>query len=94
MNRGTNKLFEVIRNCYEFLSWLHSEEKVTLKELPEKFKSDCKKMQDLGIVYRRNNMSLGIRFQRLRQLISKNGQEIPYNPDLLMGYFAEPSLTS
>lgn len=94
MNKGTNKLFDVIRNCYEFLSWLHAEDSVTIKELPEEYKTDCKKMQDLGIVYRRNNSMLGIRFQRLRQLISKTGKDVPYNPDVLMGYFAEPSLSS
>lgn len=94
MNRGTNKIFDVIRNCYEFLSWLHANESATIKELPVEYKADCKKMQDLGIVYRRNNLSLGIRFQRLRQLILKTGQDIPYNPDKLMGYFGQPSLTS
>ncbi len=93
MSRGTNKIFDVIRNCHVFLTWLHGEDGVAIKEMPTEYKDDCKKLQDLGIVYKRNNRTLGIRWQRLRKLIERNGTDIPYNSDELLSYITAPGLS-
>lgn len=88
MNNGANKIFEVIRNNHAFLSWLNSEESPDIKEMPEEYKADCKQLQNLGIVYKRNNRSLGIKWQRLRQLISRHDANAPYEQADLIEYFA------
>ena len=94
MSKGTNKIFGVIRGCHDFLTWLSDEEGASIKEMPEEYKSDCKQLQNLGIVYTRNNRSLGIRWQRLRQLISRHDQNAPYKPEELIQYFAGPELSA
>ena len=91
MNKGGNKIFDVIRSNHEFLSWLNSEESPDIKEMPDEYKADCKQLQNLGIVYKRNNRSLGIKWQRLRQLISRHDKNAPFAQDALLNYFAEPS---
>ena len=88
MNNGANKIFEVIRNNHEFLSWLNNEESPDIKEMPEEYKADCKQLQNLGIVYKRNNRSLGIKWQRLRQLISRHDANAPFGQEDLIEYFA------
>ncbi|HMP53567.1 MAG TPA: hypothetical protein PKD05_18605 [Candidatus Melainabacteria bacterium] len=90
MNSGANKLFGVISESHEFLSWLHNEEDPAIKEMPEEFKESFKQLDKLGIVYKRNNRSLGIRWQRLRKLIERDnttGAALPYEPEELLQYF-------
>ena len=87
MNKSTNKIFGSIRECSDFLSWLHEREGVYIKEMPEKFKPECKQLQKLGIVYKRNNRNLGIKWIRLRRLMERSGRKVPINRDDLIRHF-------
>ena len=42
MNNGANKLFGVISESHDFLSWLHNEEDPAIKEMPEEYKENFK----------------------------------------------------
>ena len=91
MRSGANKLFGVIRDRGEFLLWLHEEESPTFKEMPEKYKDDFKQLDKLGIVYKRNNREMGIRWQRIRRLIERDtigDTNIPADPQLLLEYLS------
>lgn len=94
MSNGTNKIFNVIHGCRVFLKWLHREDVVEIKQMPEEYKTDCKKLLDLGIVYKRNNRTLGIRWQRLRRLVERNGESVPYDADELLSYICRPALSA
>ncbi len=86
---GENKIFGVIRDCHSSLKWLSQEEGISEKEAPEEHKENLKQLEKLGIVYKRNGRSLGIRWQRLRRLVERSGsQGVPYEPADLVEYFA------
>lgn len=90
---GENKIFGVIRDCHGALTWLHKEEGIEEKQAPEQHKDNLKQLEKLGIVYKRNGRSLGIRWQRLRKLIerSSRGDGVPYEPEDVLNYFAVPT---
>lgn len=90
---GENKIFSVIRDCHSSLKWLSEEEGISDKEAPEEHRENLKQLEKLGIVYRRNGRSLGIRWQRLRRLVEKSarGQGVPYEPADIVEYFAVTS---
>ena len=97
MRSGANKLLDVIRESHRFLLWIHEKEDPEIKALPEEFKDDFKQLDKLGIVYKRNNRSLGIRWQRLRRLIERNtpaGSGLPCDPDALLKYFVGQTMPS
>lgn len=89
MNKSTNKVFGSIRECGDFLSWLYGREGVYIKEMPEKFKPECKQLQKLGIVYKRNNRNLGIKWIRLRRLLERSGINAPFCRDELIKHFTD-----
>ncbi|MBZ0184825.1 MAG: hypothetical protein K8F91_01145, partial [Candidatus Obscuribacterales bacterium] len=76
------------------LDWVHGEESAQIKQAPEEFKDDLKRLDKLGIVYKRNNRSLGIRWQRLRKIVERNnhGMSVPFEHDRVLEYFSGPSL--
>ncbi|MGE0262069.1 MAG: hypothetical protein AB7V06_05210 [Candidatus Obscuribacterales bacterium] len=90
MRAGDQKLFGVIRECYPVLSWVHLEDGAEIKHAPDEFKDDIKRLDKLGIVYKRNNRSLGIRWQRLRKIVERNntGIIVPLEHERLLEYFA------
>ena len=94
MSGQTSKLFDVITDCHEFLSWLHDREGISIKEMPEEYKDECKQLQKLGIVYKRNNRNLGIKWQRLRKLIARRGAEVPYEREEMLSYLESPTMSA
>jgi len=84
-----NKIFGVIRDCHESLSWLQASEGTDEKKAPEEHRDNLKQLEKLGIVYKRNGRSLGIRWQRIRKLIerSAHGSAVPNNPQEMLDYF-------
>ena len=92
MNKSTNKIFNVIQDCGDFLSWLHDKEGIYIKEMPDEFKDDCKQLQKLGIVYKRNNRNLGIKWIRLRRLLERSGASVPSSRDDIIDYCTESDM--
>ena len=94
MTYGDNKIFSVIRECHGALEWLSQEEGISDKSAPDGYKEDLKQLEKLGIVYKRNGRSLGIRWQRLRRLMERGarGSEVPYEPAEILKYFAVPTV--
>lgn len=90
MNKSTNKIFGKIRECGDFLSWLHKEEGIYIKEMPSSFKAECTQLQKLGIVYKRNNRNLGIKWIRLRRLLERSGNDTPLSRKELIDFFVNP----
>lgn len=92
MRNGQQKLLAVIQDCHEALEWLHGSEGTNLKEAPDEYVADLKQLDKLGIVYKRNNRSLGIRWQRLRKLAERGTPtgSIPYNTDDILMHFKGP----
>ncbi len=88
--QGDSKIFGVIRECHGALSWLRTEEGIEEKRAPEEHRDYLKQLEKLGIVYKRNGRSLGIRWQRLRKLIerSQRGGSVPFEPDDVLKFFA------
>lgn len=87
-------MFGVICECYQVLNWVNAEESVQIQQAPEEFKDDLKRLDKLGIVYKRNNRSLGISWQRLRKIVERNnhGMSVPYEHDLVLEYFSAPTV--
>ncbi|MBX9695562.1 MAG: hypothetical protein K2Z81_24475 [Cyanobacteria bacterium] len=87
---GESKIFGVIRECHSALKWLQSEEGIEEKQAPEEHRGNLKQLEKLGIVYKRNGRSLGIRWQRLRKLIERADRHgsVPFEPDDVLKFFA------
>ena len=84
MRDQKKSIFDVMTECSEFLSWLHVKEGISIKQMPERFKDECKQLSKLGIVYRRNNRSLGIKWQRIRRLLARRGTVLPLEKEELL----------
>lgn len=69
---------------------VHLEDGAEVKQAPDELKDDIKRLDKLGIVYKRNNRSPGIRWQRLRKIVERNntGMNVPFEHERLLEYFA------
>lgn len=64
-----------LEKCTPALRWLDSRVgTINSHEIPEECVDQIKRLEQMGLVYRRNNLTLGIQTQRLRRLLKRESQ--------------------
>ncbi len=64
-----NRFVECLRNSRDTLLWLKNNQPVDLADVPAYHWHNIEKLEEIGVVFLRNNQSVELRHQRLRKII-------------------------
>jgi len=67
-------ILKTLQDCKPALRWLNNEGPT--QELPKEFAEPIKRLETLGIVYRRNNKTFSLRLHRLQKVLAHESQKL------------------
>lgn len=78
-------ILHVLRSHQTVLRWLSQQEPVDI--VPDAYVEPLQSLEKLGVVYKRNNRTFGLRRQRLRQILDRESAHlsVPYTLGDLLG---------